>query len=408
MAWRFRHSFKVIPGVRLNLSKRGLSASIGGAPFTVNLGPRGIYGTASLPGTGISFRERLGNIPLSQTPSLPVSRDLGIEPHAVPSSPNLTPSPGALPEPEPLPSLAPVQEIRSSSTELMTSESLKELKHLIQTAYEEQEDISHELAGARQGKATALTRYLSWDKGWLFKRIFKNSFAKRKVEAETASAKVEELEEQLRLTTIATHVEIAKEQAEPYFRMRDEFAALAECAAIWDTKSRQATDRFRERTIADERIGRERTQFSLGGSDLIQWEQRVPHLQNVSGGDLFLYPGFILYRAAKQAFSVIDFHDVKLTSARIKFLEQESVPGDSQIVGQTWAKANKDGSRDRRFANNFQIPLVLYAYLTLKSESGLWEEFQFSNPERLDRFLVTWKAFVSSFEVGPVSERPKS
>ena len=63
MAWRFRHSFKVIPGVRLNLSKRGLSASIGGAPLTLNLGPRGVYGTASLPGTGISFRERLGSAP---------------------------------------------------------------------------------------------------------------------------------------------------------------------------------------------------------------------------------------------------------------------------------------------------------------------------------------------------------
>jgi len=32
MVWRFRHSFKVIPGVRLNLSKRGLSACIGSAP----------------------------------------------------------------------------------------------------------------------------------------------------------------------------------------------------------------------------------------------------------------------------------------------------------------------------------------------------------------------------------------
>ena len=215
----------------------------------------------------------------------------------------------------PAQSSAPIQEIRSASTELLTSESLQELKRLIQTAYEEHEDISRELTGARQEKATALPRYLSWEKGWLFKRVFKDSFAKRKVGAETASAKVQELEEQLRLTTVATHVEIAKEQAEPYFRMRDEFAALSECAAIWDNKSRQATNRFRERTIADERIARERAEFSLGGSDLIQWEQKVPHLQNVTGGDLFLYPGFILYRAAKHAFSVIDFHDVKLTSA---------------------------------------------------------------------------------------------
>jgi len=28
---------------------------------------------------------------------------------------------------------------------------------------------------------------------------------------------------------------------------------------------------------------------------------------------------------------------------------------------------------------------ALYATLSLKSDSGLWEEFQFSNPERLSR-----------------------
>jgi hypothetical protein len=52
MGWRFRKSFRVLPGVRLNLSKSGLSATIGVAPFHVNVGPRGVYGDLSIPGTG--------------------------------------------------------------------------------------------------------------------------------------------------------------------------------------------------------------------------------------------------------------------------------------------------------------------------------------------------------------------
>jgi len=39
MGWRFRQSFTVIPGLRLSLSKSGLSASIGRSPFTLNVGP---------------------------------------------------------------------------------------------------------------------------------------------------------------------------------------------------------------------------------------------------------------------------------------------------------------------------------------------------------------------------------
>lgn len=52
MGWGFKKSVKIAPGVRLNLSKRGLSASIGGKGLTYNT--RGRM-TASLPGTGIRY-----------------------------------------------------------------------------------------------------------------------------------------------------------------------------------------------------------------------------------------------------------------------------------------------------------------------------------------------------------------
>jgi hypothetical protein len=400
MGWRFRHSFKIIPGVRLNLSKSGLSASIGTAPFTVNVGPRGVYGTASLPGTGISYRQQLGGS-APQHPDGSTSRSL-----ATPSFPSIVPppTPPAVHGPVPIPT-TPIQEVHSASTELLTSESLKEIKKVLQTTYEEHEDISQQLVSARLEKETANRRFESWESGFLFKKLFKQKFAKRKEESETADAKVAELEEQLRLTTIATQVDIATEQAEPYFKMRDDFAALCECEAVWDIKSYQATDKFHERTTAEKRVDRQRVAFSLGNCDLLQWEQKVPHMQNAKGGDLFLYPGFILYRAARQAFSVIDFHDVNGNCNLVKFQEEQGVPKDSKVIGQTWTKANKDGTRDKRFVNNYQIPIVAYASLSLKSDSGLWEEFQFSNVERVAQFLQSWNKFVSSFDA--TSTKPK-
>ncbi len=323
MGWRFRHSFKVIPGVRLNLSKSGLSCSIGGAPLTMNIGPRGVYGTASIPGTGISYRERFGGgsetQPQPSAPVLPPSAD----PHSLPAIPSPVPTPGFFSQTA---STKPVQEVHSASTELLTSNSLKELKQVIQTAYVEHEDISGQLEAARQEKECASQRFLSWENGFLFKKLFKAKFAKRKAEAETATAKVAELEEQLRLTTIATQVEIAPDQAEPYFKMRDTFALLSESAAVWDVKSYQATDKFHERTTAETRVDRQKVTFALGNCDLIQWEQRVPHIRNAKGGDLFLYPGFIVYRAAKEAFSVIDFHDVKSNALWSSFRKSKECP----------------------------------------------------------------------------------
>jgi hypothetical protein len=131
--------------------------------------------------------------------------------------------------------------------------------------------------------------------------------------------------------------------------------------------------------------------------DLITWDTKIPRFQNANGGDIYLYPGFILYRAAKAAFSVIDYHDVKITLSGVGFQEEETVPSDATVIGQTWKKSNKDGSRDKRFTNNYQIPLVRYGGLALKSGTGLWEEFLLSNADRLERFVDSFEAFVASF-----------
>ena len=54
---RFRRTFRIAPGVRINLSKSGVSGSVGrrGAWFT--LGPRGTRTTIGVPGTGLSYTE---------------------------------------------------------------------------------------------------------------------------------------------------------------------------------------------------------------------------------------------------------------------------------------------------------------------------------------------------------------
>jgi hypothetical protein len=59
MAFRFRKSVKIMPGVRLNISKGGLSTSFGVRGASATIGKRGLYANAGLPGTGISYRNRI-------------------------------------------------------------------------------------------------------------------------------------------------------------------------------------------------------------------------------------------------------------------------------------------------------------------------------------------------------------
>lgn len=55
MGWRFRRSVKLLPGVRLNFSNRGMSTSIGPTGATLNFSNRGTRATVGLPGTGVSY-----------------------------------------------------------------------------------------------------------------------------------------------------------------------------------------------------------------------------------------------------------------------------------------------------------------------------------------------------------------
>jgi hypothetical protein len=56
MGWGFRKSIKIAPGIRINLSKSGISTSLGGKGFTYNT--RGRI-TTSIPGTGIRYTTSL-------------------------------------------------------------------------------------------------------------------------------------------------------------------------------------------------------------------------------------------------------------------------------------------------------------------------------------------------------------
>ncbi len=59
MGFRFRKNIKIMPGVRVNMSLRGGSVTIGGRGASVNIGKRGVSTRCSIPGTGISYSERI-------------------------------------------------------------------------------------------------------------------------------------------------------------------------------------------------------------------------------------------------------------------------------------------------------------------------------------------------------------
>lgn len=58
---RFRKSIQIFKGLRINFSKSGVSATVGGRGVSVNMGPKGTYLNTSIPGTGLYDRKKLSD-----------------------------------------------------------------------------------------------------------------------------------------------------------------------------------------------------------------------------------------------------------------------------------------------------------------------------------------------------------
>lgn len=59
MAWNYRKRIKIAPGIHLNLSKGGVSTSIGPKGAKISVGKNGTYLNTGIPGTGLYSRQKI-------------------------------------------------------------------------------------------------------------------------------------------------------------------------------------------------------------------------------------------------------------------------------------------------------------------------------------------------------------
>jgi hypothetical protein len=79
----------------------------------------------------------------------------------------------------------------------------------------------------------------------------------------------------------------------------------------------------------------------------------------------------------------------------IHFRELETVPRDTEVVGDSWRYTNKNGTPDRRFKNNRQIPIARYHEMSLTGPGGLQKILHFSKVQDRAPLIAAMKALTS-------------
>lgn len=365
MGFRFRRSVQLFPGVRLNVGKRGLSATFGAPGASFNVGSRGGRATIGIPGTGLSYSTKLfgGEAPAVWQPSAPASAP------------------------------APARVIASASVDKLTSASLQDFKVMLQTAEAQRRDLTTAYADAVRSlerlRGKRRRRNLP-----IVRAFFGKAIRRIGEEMQAIAEEGDGIEEMLR----ATRIDIAFDDGEAhvgYGALVRAYDALTRCHIAWDITSDRQVNRAAERSAASVAVDRKPVKLEYGTNELLRFEGRALRFPNANGEDLLIYPGMMLLARPDGAFAIIDLREVKLSAVGQKFIEDGAIPPDSIDAGFAWLKSNKDGTPDRRFNGNRQIPVRVYGEIAFKSKSGLNELYQFSNPAAANEFGLAFHNYVA-------------
>lgn len=385
MGLRFRQSFTLFPGVRLNVGKRGMSASFGVPGATVNLSGRGLRGTVGFPGSGLSYSAML--VPAGgATP--PAEPHYWQPPHRLAAELSSTPEQHS----DAYVRMPGMREIGSAAVESLTSAGLFDFRAMVLDACRQRKEIEGDLEEARTEHGARMSEL-----GRRKKSFFRAFFKKRIIELEEAVPQLAAEVERLDAWREATHIEVqfdADDAAQrAYAALIRAYDTLRGCALVWDVTSDRDTNRIVERTSASRVVDRRKVNLDYSKSNLVRFGGRVMRFANANGEDILIYPGVILMQRVDDAFALLDLREVRVEFHEVNFVEEEEIPSDSEVVSRTWAKVNKDGSPDRRFRDNYEIPVCLYGRIKLTSLTGLSEEYQFSNARAAEAFAQAFDEY---------------
>jgi Protein of unknown function (DUF4236) len=119
-------------------------------------------------------------------------------------------------------------------------------------------------------------------------------------------------------------------------------------------------------------------------------------IPSISAGGIVLYffPDKILVYQGVQV-AALHYQQLSFSVDKTRFIESDNVPSDSRKVGSTWQYVNKNGSPDRRFKNNYQIPIMEYGGIFITGK-GLTISLHISKLEAAFAFVKRIEEFQST------------
>jgi hypothetical protein len=365
MGLSFRKSVKAGP-FRFNLSGSGIGVSVGVPGFRVGTGPRGNY--ISMSAGGFTYRKSLGQGGGNAVPPSPVAHESGQQFRGR-AGDEYIPSGSA--------TVAPLKVIASA-----------DVRHLSDT---DSASLVDEINSKRSKVPVWYLPLVLLGAVWWAVAVAEGSLGPGLTGAllvlsllVLAATFWLYMWDEARRSTVIFY-DFDQEAERIYEDMLSAFGVMKSCRGAWHVLASGQVLDGRYNAGAGHTITRKTALLSKGGVTHVQCNIDVPCLS--AGKKMFyFYPDRIFITEGSQV-AVCTYESLRLSTQLTRFIEDGTVPADSKVVGHTWRFVNKNGTPDRRFNNNRQLPIAQYEELHLTSTQGVRELYHLSNVGTADAFV---------------------
>lgn len=197
---------------------------------------------------------------------------------------------------------------------------------------------------------------------------------------------LEDVKKQLDNCFVNIDMDVDEQFEKKYLSLLENYKTLLFCEKICVITTSVAVDQKTTRSAASTAVTHRPVKFGFGNIGIIKSKCDALHFENVNGGDLYIYSAFVAIVDVHKKFGLVDIRELNFNFHGQRFLE-EDVPRDAAVVDKTWAKVNKGGTPDKRFKDNYEIPICQYGEIELTNMTGLNEAYSFSSYEKLEKFV---------------------
>lgn len=165
------------------------------------------------------------------------------------------------------------------------------------------------------------------------------------------------------------------------------FREFSSARKIWQKLHVQSAGDRRYNAGATELVARapvNGVSFHKLPSPFLKTNLSIPYI-GLRNTELYFFPERVILKRGKK-FAGVFYKNIQITRSDVRFIEEEGIPADADIVDYTWKYVNKSGGPDRRFGDNRQLPICLYSDYLFESDNGVHEVITTSKPGIMDKF----------------------